>query len=124
MRCFTLCAAAAVALSFGLAVSSAAAADVPGPIGPPPSPDYYGGPPVQEEYPYPPPPRAYGYPPPPRAYYYEEPPPVVVAPGPYYWARPFGPVYGSPYMSRRFAPPFVRGYARPYWHGRGGYYRR
>ncbi len=105
----------------GVAIGTAAAADIPVPqaeLQPPQG--YYGPPPVERpDYP---PPVAYGYPPP--VAYYGYGPPVAVVPGPYF--RPDGPVYGRPYgpvYGRPYGPYFAGGYGR-YGHPWGRYYHR
>lgn len=75
-----------------------------------PPPDYYPPPPPAQGYAYPPP-VAYEYPPPPAAYYEYQAPPVVVVQRPYYWRRPFGPVYGERvYGARPYGAYVARGY--------------
>jgi hypothetical protein len=125
-------AASVAALAFGaLAAPPASAADMAMPQGqyeegpppqyyePPPQyggppPQYGGPPPVEEGYAYPPPPEADDYPPPPPEITYAE-PPVVVVPGPYYYAP--GPYWRGWHGWYGYAPRVVYGYAhwgRPY----------
>jgi hypothetical protein len=103
------CAAGALALGVLASApwSSAMAADMGVPYGPPPVEQGYYPPPVAPA----PPPVVYDYPAPlPSPYYYTAygaAPPYVV-PGPYYWGRPYWRGYG---------PRFAYGYGHwGHWH--------